>query len=89
MIHCYLDDSGTDKSTPQLTIAGYIASPDGWEKFEERSENFFRSTGFKKFHSKEFFDRKNDFKGWDTIKQTCFAWDWFEIASETLGRLEK
>jgi hypothetical protein len=39
----YLDDSGTDRSSPVATMAGYVGGIEEWEAFEANTATVFES----------------------------------------------
>lgn len=83
---CYLDDSGTTRDSPYITLAGYISSAEAWSKFEEETSLLFRQEKITSFHAKEFFDRKKQFSNWTAGDQVCFAYKWFEFAKSDIMR---
>jgi Protein of unknown function (DUF3800) len=73
MLVCYLDDSGTDKEAPVLTMAGYVASFTGWTLFEYDAKKTFADFKVSVLHGKEFNDTKGDFEEWSRRKKEAFA----------------
>jgi hypothetical protein len=76
----YLDDSGTDRDSPVVTMAGYVSGVDEWEAFETDTTIVFDSYRIPFFHSKEFHDTKTPFGGWTRIKKRSFVDEWYSIA---------
>lgn len=81
---CYLDDSGTDKAAPVLTMAGYVGTYTGWALFEQDARKTFDNFGVKVLHGKKFNDTKDDFEKWPRRKKETFAahlyWDLRKVA---------
>ena len=77
----YLDDSGTDRDSPVVTMAGYVAGFEEWKSFEGETEMIFDRYGICLFHSKEFHDTKCQFGEWSRIKKTTFVDEWYDAAS--------
>jgi hypothetical protein len=42
VIWCYLDDSGTDGTTPTVTMTGYLSSASEWNRFERKTKALFK-----------------------------------------------
>ncbi len=82
MLWCYLDDSGTDGTTPTIVMAGYIARLAQWRGFEREANRLFKRSKVERFHAKEFHDGKEAFAGWSAAKQLAFVQEWFDIAEK-------
>ena len=64
MLVCYLDDSGKDPQNIVTTIAGYIATEDGWAAYEAAVEPIFAKYGVNVLHAKELHDTHGEFADW-------------------------
>lgn len=73
MLTCYLDDSGTDKESPIVTIAGYVGMTARWNTFEQRAKTILDQFGVAEIHGKEFNDTKGNFKNWKRKKKERFS----------------
>ena len=62
MLVAYLDDSGTDDSSPITTIAGYVARDDAWTAFETDVAPILAGYGVQALHAKDFHDTRGSFK---------------------------
>lgn len=82
MLWCYLDDSGTDGTTPTVTMAGYVADYRSWRHFERQSRKLFASFGIQSFHAKEFHDHDAPFDNWTITREGAFIDGWMEIARQ-------
>lgn len=81
MLWCYLDDSGTDRTTPTVTMAGYVAPLSKWRHFEVSSRRLFKSYNVGNFHAKTFHDHDGEFKNWTIPQEVGFIDEWFTIAA--------
>jgi hypothetical protein len=83
MLSFYLDDAGTGPDSEHLTIAGYVADDQHWNKFEQASNRLFKNEKLKDaFHAKDFFDHDGQFSEWDPLRRVGFSFEWFNIAVE-------
>jgi hypothetical protein len=73
MMVCYLDDSGTDKAAPFMTMSGYVGPTHRWATFERSAAQIFAEFGVTILHAKEFNDTKGDFANWPRRKKEQFA----------------
>ena len=80
----YLDESGTNKQSPIITIAGYIALVSAWERFEASTRSIFDSYGVRYLHGVEFQNRKPPFNTWSRIKQRTFVIELFDAVRRTV-----
>ncbi len=85
MLIVYLDDSGTERSSKVVTLAGYAGSSEGWSEFEEKSNGIMRNYEISLLHTKEFHDTKSDFTEWSRIKKQTFIQELYQAASETIS----
>jgi hypothetical protein len=76
----YLDDSGTNKQSPVVTIAGYVAHSSEWNAFEQESSAVLSQYGVPLLHTKEFHDRDGVFAEWTNMKKNTFAIELYQIA---------
>ena len=83
MFVCYLDDSDAEQSSV-MTLAGYTASLENWEKFEKRADRLLNSYGVPILHAKEFQDTKGAHKGWSQVKKNAFIDGLYGIAAATV-----
>jgi hypothetical protein len=61
---CYFDDSGTDKQSPFVTIAGYVAFLNAWDAFERIARAYLEEKNISCVHAKEFYSNDGEFKNW-------------------------
>jgi len=61
---CNLDESGTNKQSPIVTIGGYIAVASAWSSFEMTARSIFNAYGVGYLHGVEFQNRKLPFNIW-------------------------
>lgn len=60
----YFDESGTHGAeSPLVTVAGFIATVEQWNRYERDLRDLFIDFDVKKFHAMDFRQRKGDFKG--------------------------
>jgi hypothetical protein len=72
MMVCYLDDSGTDKQSPVLTMAGYVGVQPHWAAFERSAAKIFAAYGVTSLHAVDFNATKNQFEGWPRKRKEAF-----------------
>ena len=72
---CYLDEARTDKESPYLTMAGYIAPYVDWLPFEAGATMVFEDPQYRVhvLHGYDLEGTKKDFKGWDRSKKEAFV----------------
>ena len=51
LLRVYIDESGTDKGAPVLTVAGYVAKPSQWQTFSKEWTRVLKPTGIKVYHA--------------------------------------
>ena len=73
MLVCYLDDSGKDSQNPITTIVGYVASEEGWAKFEEEVEPYFAERSVSVLHATDLHGTRGEFKSWSVLKKEAFV----------------
>lgn len=75
MFICYLDDSGTHRGSPLVTIAGYVMPDDGWAAFEAAAEPIFERRGVKILHAIELQQSKPPFTegDWKVLNKQAFV----------------
>ena len=67
---CNLDESGTNKESPVVTIGGYIALASAWSDFELKARSIFDAYGVHHLHGVEFQHRKPPFNTWSPIRSS-------------------
>jgi hypothetical protein len=72
VFQCYLDDSGTS-GLPIITLGGFFAHMNQWEKVEPLLDAVMNDHGVDIFHAKQFHDTDPPFKGWQTVRKLSFA----------------
>jgi hypothetical protein len=82
MLVCYLDDSGKDAQNPITTIAGYVASEEGWAAFEEEVEPYFSERGISVLHAVDLHNTRGEFKGWTVLSKEAFVARIAQVASK-------
>jgi hypothetical protein len=70
---CYLDDSGTDKTAPALTMAGYVGALPAWGVFEQSARKILSDFGVTILHAHEFNGTKGEFARWPRRRKEAFA----------------
>jgi len=75
----YFDASGTHdsldrrgKPSPAVSVAGYLATPLQWQRFDKKWREVLRDAGVPYFHATEFVARVPPFDGWSEEKRTKF-----------------
>ena len=79
VFQCYLDDSGTN-GLPIVTLGGFVASTDQWERVEPLVDAVMNHHGVEVFHAKQFHDTDPPFKGWSRVRKISFAEEVFAAA---------
>lgn len=62
----YIDEGGTDESSPILTVAGYVAKPSQWKLFSREWTRVLRPTGIKVYHATDAQALRRAFSGWSS-----------------------
>ncbi len=60
----YADESGTHADSQAITLAGYISTPDRWERFEAEWRAALADFGVGMFHMTDFENRVGEFSDW-------------------------
>jgi hypothetical protein len=81
---CKLDESGTNKQSPIVTVGGYVALASAWTDFELKARSIFTAYGVRYLHGVEFQNRKPPFNTWSPIKQRTFVIDLFDAVRRTV-----
>lgn len=84
MFQCYLDDSGTS-GLPIVTLGGFFAHMDQWEKAEPKLDAVMNSHGVKVFHAKQFHDTDPPFEGWSKVRKLSFTDEVFSASHLALA----
>jgi hypothetical protein len=84
LLVAYLDDSGTNKQSPVVTIAGYAAHSSEWAAFERESLAVLSRYEVPLLHTKEFHDRDGAFSEWTNIKKNTFAVELYQVAQRNV-----
>ena len=84
LLVCNLDESGTNKQSPIVTIGGYIAVASAWSDFEVTARSIFNAYGLGYLHGVEFQNRKPPFNTWSPIKQRTFVTELFDVVRRTV-----
>jgi len=84
LLVCNLDESGTNKQSPIVTIGGYIAIASAWSGFEVTARSIFNAYGVSYLHGVEFQNRKPPFNTWSPIKQRTFVIELFDVVRRTV-----
>jgi hypothetical protein len=82
VVACYLDDSGTDKRCPVITMGGYVARLEDWERFEEAADEYLNSFGVEVLHAKHFHDTDPPFANWSRQKKLDFIYGLYRLVRE-------
>jgi hypothetical protein len=75
----YFDESDSHGPSPNLIVAGFMASARDWELFGRRLRDLQRRYGFKTLHAKDFRARRGEFEGW-SIEKCCALLDELAVA---------
>ncbi len=67
---CYMDDSGTDRDSAVVTVAGFLAPMESWAEFESAAGHMFAGHGISLLHTVDLHASDGEFKGW-TRKKKC------------------
>jgi hypothetical protein len=75
----YFDASGTHdsldrrgKPSPAVSVAGYLATPLQWQRFDKKWREILNDAGVPYFHATEFVARISPFDGWSEEKRLGF-----------------
>lgn len=68
LFRVFIDEGGTDVSSPILTVAGYIARPSRWKLFARDWNRVLKPTGIAVYHATDAQALQGDFKGWTSEK---------------------
>jgi hypothetical protein len=79
VFQCYLDDSGTT-GLPIVTLGGFFAHLDQWERVEPLVDAVMNSHGVDVFHAKQFHDTDTPFDGWTKVRKLSFTDEVFSAA---------
>jgi hypothetical protein len=64
----YFDESGTHKQSETVAVAGYISTPDLWEKLDVEWREALHDFHIDFFHMTDFEARQEQFAGWNDHK---------------------
>jgi hypothetical protein len=64
ILTAYFDESGTHGGSPVTIMGGVMATANKLARFEVGFDKMRKRYGFQVFHTKKFFARSGDFKGW-------------------------
>lgn len=67
-----LDETGTDGTSPYVTVGGAVAPLPHWLALEKRWRALLTQKGISAFHLKEFDQREKQFNGWRKLKCELF-----------------
>jgi hypothetical protein len=73
VLACYLDDSGKDPQNVITTIAGYVASEEAWDKFEEEVAPAFAERNVSVLHAMDLNGTRGEFEGWSVLNKQAFV----------------
>ena len=65
----YFDESGTHEGSEAVAVAGYLSTPDLWQKFEVEWRKTLAEFGIDFFHMTDFAARRQQFAGWPEEKR--------------------
>ena len=65
----YFDESGTHEGSEAVAVAGYLSTPELWEKFEVEWREALGDFGIEFFHMTDFAARRQQFAGWPEEKR--------------------
>jgi hypothetical protein len=81
----YLDESGTHGGSPATVMGGLLARAEQWKRFEDGFAKAQKRHGFRVWHSKQFRQRKGDFKGWTNGQREALFWELAQLTSYGLS----
>ncbi len=84
MFTAYFDESGKDKDTHALTVAGGVSSVQKWLRLEKRWQAVLASRGVAIFHMSECAHGLGEFKGWNGEKRKSFIAELGECMSKNI-----
>jgi hypothetical protein len=73
LLRVYIDESGTDKGAPVLTVAGYVAKPSQWQTFSKEWTRVLKPTGIKVYHATDAQACRGEFEGWKKEEVAALA----------------
>lgn len=65
ILAAYLDDSGTHKGSPLVSVAGAVGSVSQWIKFSRRWRRQLRQWNLEFFRMADFVSSRGPYEGWD------------------------
>jgi len=65
MFVAYFDESGTQRGSPVVAVAGFLAPVKQWERFQAEWARVLQQEGLSFFHATDWENRQGQFKGWD------------------------
>lgn len=65
----YFDESGTQRGSPIVAVAGFIAPDKQWSRFQAEWEKVLQQEGISFFHATDWENRQGQFKGWDNNRR--------------------
>lgn len=69
----HLDESGTDGLSPYVVVAGAVATPECWDKFEDSWGSLLTRHKVSAYHWKEFNSGRGEFSGWGRTRREMFV----------------
>jgi len=70
---CYLDEARSNKESPYITMAGYIAPYTDWLPFEQGAGEVCAAFGVSVIHGFELEAGRGEYKGWDRFRKRGFV----------------
>jgi hypothetical protein len=64
MLVAYFDESGTQRGSACVSVAGYISTENRWAKFQQQWKKVLRDYDLEYFHMSEFESRYGPYKNW-------------------------
>lgn len=80
----YFDESDTHGPSPNVIVAGFMASARQWELFGRKLRDLQRRYGFKTLHTKDFRAQRGEFEGWSRQKCSTFLNELAEAIRDNL-----
>ena len=65
VLHGYFDESGTHSNSKAISVAGYLATSDQWQKFDVEWKQAMEDFELEFFHMTDFVARRAPYDKWD------------------------
>jgi hypothetical protein len=69
ILTAYFDESGTHSGSEAVAVAGYVSTPDRWERFGQEWREALAAYNIEYFHMTDFANGTNPYKQWPKQKR--------------------